>query len=219
MLPNVPRPHNALEIHNLPDSNIPSFSAFHSFVTTLIRPPEPNNIRPSIQATSIKYYKCLLTSPSSSSPSSILSSSQWRQFWKLEIALNARNTWYRILHNKISTKELLNLRMSDKFTPYCTICPTTSTNIETTEHFLFACPTKFLVWSQALTTYMDPNLQSPTYEHFHELLHLRSTLTVSPSSPYPHLTTYQVFSCILQLFGVAITNPFLTLFILNPNLS
>ncbi|KAK4514172.1 uncharacterized protein ATC70_001759 [Mucor velutinosus] len=76
-LPNVPRPHNALEVHNLPNSNIPSFSALHSFVTTLLIPPEPNNIRPTTKATSIKYFKCLLTSSSPPTPSSILSSTQW----------------------------------------------------------------------------------------------------------------------------------------------
>jgi len=197
-LPNVPRPHNALEVHNLPNSNIPSFPALHSFVTTLLIPPEPNNIRPTTKVTSIKYFKCLLTSSSPPTPSSILSSTQWRQFWKLEIALNARNTWYRILLNKIATKELLHLRMSDKFAPHCTICPSRTTNIETTTHFLFSCPIKYTVWSQALSTYIDPDLQSPTYEQFQELLLLRSPLTVSTSSPYPTLTTYQVFSCILQ---------------------
>ncbi|KAF1802002.1 hypothetical protein FB192DRAFT_1325657 [Mucor lusitanicus] len=150
-----------------------------------------------LQHASIKYFKCLLTSTSSSPSSSCLSPSQWGQFWKLEIALNARNTWYLILLNKISTKELLHLRMSTKFEPYCTICPSHN-SIETTEHFLFACSLKFMIWSQALNTYIDPHLLSPTYEHFQDLLHLRSSLTVSPSTPHPHLTTYQVFACILQ---------------------
>ncbi|KAK4511071.1 uncharacterized protein ATC70_012281 [Mucor velutinosus] len=163
-LPNAPRPHNALEVHNLPNSNIPSFPALHSFVTTLLIPPEPNNIRPTTKVTSIKYFKCLLTSSSPPTPSYILSSTQWSQFWKLEIALNARNTWYRILLNKIATKELLHLRMSDKFAPHCTICPSRTTNIEMTTHFLFSCPIEYTVLSQALSTYIDPDLQSPTYE-------------------------------------------------------
>ncbi|GAN11060.1 hypothetical protein MAM1_0461d10614 [Mucor ambiguus] len=65
---------NTLEVHNLPNSNIPFFSALQSFITTLlIIPPEANNIRPpTTPHTSIKYFKCLLTS-SPSNHTSVLS--------------------------------------------------------------------------------------------------------------------------------------------------
>jgi exonuclease III len=197
-LPNVPRPQNALDMLNIPDTNIPSFSALRPFATALMIPKLFHQPSTKLHPTSMRYYKFLLTSYSPPPSSSTLHQSQWKRFWKLEIALNARNTWYRILHHKITTKQYLHSRMPQKFSPHCTICPSSASQIETREHFLFACPSKFAVWSTALSTYIDPSLHSPTFAQYLDFVYMRSTSTVSSDALYPTLSTSQVFSCILQ---------------------
>lgn len=47
--------------------------------------------------------------PSNSKPTNppLLTPTQWNRCWKLNIPLTARNTWYRTIHNKLPTKQLL----------------------------------------------------------------------------------------------------------------
>lgn len=151
----------------------------------------------------IKAYKLLplqtTTNPSTPFPPF----SRWAEFWSLQIPLNARNTWYRIIHNKITTRKKLNLCNPDVFTPNCPLCKRRRYNrqptIETHDHFLFNCPLKYEVWSSALAHYISPLLFSVTITEYHNLLFMTSPFTtLSPHCSYQQLSVYQVFSCIQQ---------------------
>ncbi|KAG2189846.1 hypothetical protein INT46_009977 [Mucor plumbeus] len=142
-------------------------------------------------------------------PPPIISPSKWQQFWRLRIPINARNTWYRIIHRKITTKQRLHEIQPDIFTPYCQLCrprrysrhahPPTETN----QHFLFSCPKKILVWTTAIVNYIDPSFAHFSFLHFSDILKLNSSITQSNTVPFPQLSTYQVFACILQAIWVA----------------
>ncbi|CEP13324.1 hypothetical protein [Parasitella parasitica] len=184
---------------NLPDTTIPSLPSLHSFTSALITPNFSHQPISKINPTSMRYYKILLNSYSPYSSSPVLTASKWKRFWKLEIALNARNTWFRILHNKITTKQRLHSYMPLQFQPHCSICPSSASQTETLEHFLFSCPAKYIVCSTALSTYIDSSLQSPTFDQYLDFVHMRSNFTVAADARYPSLSTDQVFSCILQV--------------------
>ena len=194
----VPRPTNAHQAHLNIDTNTSNLSALHSFLQAIIRNPTvTSNNRSAISFMSTKYFKTLPSSSPPPPPNSTLSSSKWKTFWKLQIPLNARNTWYRILHKKITTKKKLYLFMPSKYSDKCSLCPAHH-QIETTEHFLFSCPLKHLVWTTALSLYIDPTLISCTYNQYLDLLYMTSSHTRTFSLPYSVLSVSQVFACIQQ---------------------
>ncbi|KAL9539999.1 hypothetical protein PS6_010955 [Mucor atramentarius] len=90
--------------------------------------------------------------------------SKWKQFWRLRIPLNARNTWYRFLHQKVATNQLLHQRQPAQFTtPYCRICQPrgryrrhANPPSESITHFIYYCPKKLHVWTKAISTYVHP---------------------------------------------------------------
>ncbi|KAG2206203.1 hypothetical protein INT46_002979 [Mucor plumbeus] len=163
--------------------------------STLIQTPPTYQFYISFMST--KYFKALPSSSPPSPPNSTLSSSKWKSFWKLQIPLNARNTWYRILHKKITTKKKLHLYIPSDYSDKCSLCPA-HPQIENTEHFLFSCSLKYLVWTTALSLYIDPTLISCTYSQYLEFLHMTSSNTRTSFSPYLNLSVSQVFACIQQ---------------------
>ncbi|KAK4516082.1 uncharacterized protein ATC70_011044 [Mucor velutinosus] len=137
------------------------------------------------------------------SHSSSLGVAKWKQFWSLQVPLNARNTWFRIFHEKVTTCQLLHQRLRDSFTPYCPHCQsssfTSSTVIEDTEHFLFSCPQKLDVWRQTLSLYLSSRFAHVAYEEYIAIiLHLRLDIDRSSHELFPALSVFQVFACIQQ---------------------
>lgn len=142
MMTLVPRP----AIHHIDTEPITNYSESISLVSTLLL---------SLLTSSFSFdsHSFLLSSPTnlghkslplitnSSSSTSSLGSVQWKRFWALQIPLNARSTWFRILHAKATTRQLLHQRMCDIFMPFCSHCQSLPSNptavIEDTEHFLF----------------------------------------------------------------------------------
>ncbi|CEP08985.1 hypothetical protein [Parasitella parasitica] len=61
-----------------------------------------------------------------------------------------------------------------------------------------SCPSKYAVWSTALSTYIDLSLRSPTFAQYLDFVCMRSNLTISSDTLYPTLSTHRVFSCMLQ---------------------
>ncbi|GAN11793.1 hypothetical protein MAM1_0976c11394, partial [Mucor ambiguus] len=145
---------------------------------------------------STKGFKSLPPSSPLPTPRTIMSPSQWKTFWALRIPLNARNTWYRFLHGKIVTRELLQSRLSLPPDPVCAICKFST---ETTEHFLFACPLKRSFWSAAFSKYMPSSISQNSYSNFRKFLLLEHPLSRHQQhSIYPDLSVHQVFSGMLQ---------------------
>ncbi|CEP07537.1 hypothetical protein [Parasitella parasitica] len=153
----LPRPTNALDVHFDPTTNTPTLSAHDPFLSLLIANPDPVKF-----SMSINYFKNLRSFHLSSLiTSSSLPSSKWNTFWKLSIPLNARNTWFRLLHHKIIQKESSSAYASsiNNLLSYLLF----SFTIETVEHFLFDCPSKHIIWSTVLLTNIDPMFNSPTF--------------------------------------------------------
>lgn len=149
-----------------------------------------------------------LPSPAKPPPSTVLSPAKWQQFWRIRIPLNARNTWYRFLHRKITTRERLHELMPDTFDPYCPLCPRrrnrrTATHKETNQHFMFACPKKLPIWTTAICTYVDPNYAHFNFLHLSAILKLDSTIQRTTTVPFQSLSIYQVFACIIQAIWIA----------------
>lgn len=169
MSPNAPRPltnNPQIDVYNPPPlislhfllkSLVSCHLDLHSF-QFLIAPP------------STKGFKSLPLANPLPLPRPILPPSKWKTFWSLRIPLNARNTWFRVLHDKIVTRELLQSRLQQPRDPVCTIC---KSSMETTEYFLFACPTKRLFWSAVFSTYMPSSISHNTYSNFCRFLLLQ----------------------------------------------
>jgi hypothetical protein len=111
--------------------------------------------------------------------------------------LNARNTWYWVLHKKFTTKKKLYLYIPSDYSDKCSLCPAHQ-QTKNTERFLFSCPLKYLIWTTALSLYIDPTLISCTYNQYLEFLYMTSSNIRTSSSPYPDLSVSQVFACIQQ---------------------
>lgn len=169
-----------------------------SFCHQLLRPPSNNNNRPSTTPfNSIKYYKQLVSAPPTNTTTT--TTTQWRLFWNLPIPLQSRTVWYRLIHNKIPTKAILNrLIPATHLTPYCTVC--SATVIEDITHFFFTCPTKFSVWRSITHSYLSSSHLSDS--DIVSLLLSISSLNAadhnrSPDHPHPNLSTSQVFAVTL----------------------
>ncbi|EPB87225.1 hypothetical protein HMPREF1544_05947 [Mucor circinelloides 1006PhL] len=206
MLPLVPRP----TAQHIDISPITNYSDSISHVSTLLL---------SLLASSFSFeshafilsspttqgYKSLSIKTDPSFPSSSLGAAKWKQFWSLQILpLNARNTWFRILHNKVVTpRALLHQRLGDRFSPSsCPHCQTSSSSsspsLEDTEHFLFSCPYKLEVWRQTLSLYLSPRFCNFAYEEYLAILHFRLDVDRSSHALFPDLSVFQVFACIQQ---------------------
>lgn len=152
---------------------------------------------------SIKSYKLLPLKNTYTPSPSFTTFSRWTELWSLQIPLNARNTWYRIIHDKITPREKLHKCNPEFFTPNCPHCLRRRYNrrptIESSAHFLFHCPYKYEVWATALAKYISPLLYSVNYNEYRDLLFMQSQFTtISPHCPYQQLSVYQIFSCIQQ---------------------
>ncbi len=147
---------------------------------------------------SIRYYKCL--SANDSAAISPLSASNWRRFWSFSIPLHARTVWFRAIHNKIPTRQLLHVIMpSIVDSSLCSICLFSNTE-DTVSHFLFSCPSKLAVWRSVFNLYIANVSHLPSAE-FVELM--QSVLLFSRPCPrlnatqLPDLNTQQIFACSL----------------------
>ncbi|OAD74519.1 hypothetical protein PHYBLDRAFT_144960 [Phycomyces blakesleeanus NRRL 1555(-)] len=97
-----------------------------------------------------------------------LSPRQLHSFWSFTLPHQARNVWFRGLHNKLSCRALLHHIMP--FTvpsPLCNIC---QMSIEMQEHFLLSCPLKSAVWLgiwlEFLSTVPPPSALSLAFTSF-----------------------------------------------------
>ncbi|KAF1800219.1 hypothetical protein FB192DRAFT_1286358, partial [Mucor lusitanicus] len=124
-----------------------------------------------------------------------LSPSKWKTFWSLRIPLNARSTWNRVLHDKITTRELLQDRLKDPSHPFCPICKSST---ETIEHFLFSCPIKPAFWTTAFRLYMPPSINQNSYSNFRKFLLLEQPIYCQQHTLFPSLSVPQIFACMLQ---------------------
>ncbi|OAD80980.1 hypothetical protein PHYBLDRAFT_62024 [Phycomyces blakesleeanus NRRL 1555(-)] len=69
---------------------------------------------------------------------------KWRQFWSFILPYASRNIWFRLLHHKISCQSVLHNRIPTSFpSPNCSLC---GTEIDSQDHFLYACPLKLPLW-------------------------------------------------------------------------
>ncbi|KAK4516930.1 uncharacterized protein ATC70_000258 [Mucor velutinosus] len=194
MMPYFPRP--LLTSSQLDLTTLPTIDQLHPLLTSLISSQfDLASHQVKIVAPSTKGFKSLPSSTPVVSPAPVLTPTRWKTFWSLRIPLNARNTWFRVLHHKISTRERIQSRLKTPFNATCTIC---NSSTETTEHFLFACPLKRFFWRTAILTYMLPRIQQDTYSNFQQLLHLEHPSSRHQHPLFPSLSVHQVFACMLQ---------------------
>ncbi|KAI8641768.1 hypothetical protein BD408DRAFT_345414, partial [Parasitella parasitica] len=104
--------------------------------------------------------------------------------------------WFRIIHEKVTTRRKLHHYLPDDFTLFCPHCQSAISS--TTEHSLFPCPLKFIVWRKALSYYISPHFTHFAYEEYISSLHLQLSHDRSSHSLFPELFVYQVFACIQQ---------------------
>ncbi|KAI9243717.1 hypothetical protein EDC94DRAFT_591016, partial [Helicostylum pulchrum] len=85
--------------------------------------------------------------------------------------------------------------------PNCLLCLSTSISEETVDHFLFACPSKNLIWFNIITSYIS---STGTPSSISALLPSILSLSLpnhfekgSTITSLPELSTYQIFACTL----------------------
>ncbi|KAK4518783.1 uncharacterized protein ATC70_009006 [Mucor velutinosus] len=129
--------------------------SLRAFCRSIIVPPSSLPSRGRLPLNSIRYFKKLRQTLSSTSSSlSPLRPAQWLSFWRISIPLAARTVWYRAIYEKIPSRALLHLRIPEKHpSPLCTICSASTT--EDITHTLFSCPPKLLVWRHMYHTYLS----------------------------------------------------------------
>lgn len=175
--------------------------SLRAFCRNILLPPSSSTSRGRLPLNSIRFFKKLRsTSSSSSSFRSPLRPSQWRSFWSLAIPLPARTVWYRAIYEKIPTRALLHLRIPDQHpSPLCTICSTSTT--EDITHFLFSCPSKLLVWRRIYLSYLfdSPSITTVELTHFFQQTLLCSSppLERDISLPFNELSISQIFATTL----------------------
>ncbi|KAG1112999.1 hypothetical protein G6F40_006210 [Rhizopus arrhizus] len=147
-----------------------------------------------------QYYKSLI--PQKLPPDLVvLPPNKWKFFWRLQIPFKARTVWYRLIHKKLPTKQILNRYILPLHpTPNCQICPAESPTLECIAHFAYLCPIKSAVWNQIITAFFPARLLRQRYPAIlYRLQRLKIPSTAPlPSSPNPKLSLYQVFACTLQ---------------------
>ncbi|XP_046987229.1 adhesion G protein-coupled receptor B1-like [Schistocerca americana] len=94
--------------------------------------------------TAAKIYRALRGKQGRSRTETNLPDHDWPQVWKnlseKAIPPEARDTWYKVVHNKIPTNERL-ARIAMRESPHCEVC----NEIDTAEH-RFTCPTSQAIW-------------------------------------------------------------------------
>ncbi|EPB90898.1 hypothetical protein HMPREF1544_02316 [Mucor circinelloides 1006PhL] len=190
-------PQPLLSTAQLSPTSTPNIESLHSLLTSMISSThfDPETHQFQQVAASTKGFKSL---PSSNPPSSrppILKPAKWKKFWSLSIPLNARNTWFRVLHKKITTKDLLHSRQPTIYHPFCDLCHSSR---DTIDHFLFTCPLKHSFWSSALDTYMPPAISHNTFSNFQKFLFLEHPPSRHGHPLFSDLSVHQVFACMLQ---------------------
>ncbi|ORZ02087.1 hypothetical protein BCR42DRAFT_308216, partial [Absidia repens] len=82
-----------------------------------------------------------------------ISPKQWSQFWKIRLTPPARNTWFRLIHNKWPSMTRLNHFMPSTYpSPHCQYCFYPS---QDTRHLAINCPSRLQVW-QAIWSLLLP---------------------------------------------------------------
>jgi hypothetical protein len=162
---------NRIVTHHLPSQSTASLRSYRS--------------KAAIPIFSNRYYKSLL--PILQSTTSSLLPKHWKQFWRLDIPLQARTVWYRCIHNKIPTKKLLHhILPSIHPTPHCPVCSSLTTDGKC--HFLFSYPTKLEVWQKIFSTYVRSQQPTSPFPYLSKLLNLSSSLSREDHPPLPDLT-------------------------------
>ncbi|KAI9012596.1 hypothetical protein CLU79DRAFT_709178 [Phycomyces nitens] len=128
--------------------------------------------------------------PPSSDLISSITKSQWKTFWNFPIHHSVRNICYRAIHQSLSCSLLLHRIAPTTFpSPLCSLCNNKTDSIE---HFLYMCPLKWPVWSDAWLTYFG--CRPEPFDVHQALFHLQ----LSTSAPLEHcLDPSQAISCIL----------------------
>ncbi|GAN06991.1 conserved hypothetical protein [Mucor ambiguus] len=164
-------PRSLLTASQLDHNTPPSLDSLHSLLTSIVSSHlDLESYQFQMVTSSTKGFKSLPSSFPPKTPSVFLPPSKWKTFWSLRIPLNARNIWFRVLHGKIATRELLQRRLKVPPAPTCSIC---RSSMETTEHFLFACPVKRSFWTTAFQLYMPPSINQNSYSNFRKFLLLK----------------------------------------------
>ncbi|KAG9069863.1 hypothetical protein KI688_009188 [Linnemannia hyalina] len=85
-----------------------------------------------------------------------LTATVWTSFWNN----NARNTWWRLLINKLPSGLHLHSIIRDMVEHLCWVC---GTDLETSRHLLFSFPKKLEVWHGALSRYVEERTWTADY--------------------------------------------------------
>ncbi|KAI8970690.1 hypothetical protein BDB01DRAFT_731567, partial [Pilobolus umbonatus] len=134
-----------------------------------------------------KTYRKITQPPSLKLP--ILSPRKWSFFWSLPLHHQARNIWFRALHQTLPFKSKLHQFNPEYFVS--NLCRCCSNSIETIEHFIYECPLKYSVWLSIWNEYFPPN------SNFHTLNDVIFKLTLSASTTSSILPSGAIISCIL----------------------
>lgn len=81
----------------------------------------------------------------------------WLCFWSLALVAVQRNAVYRLLSGAIPHRSLLHRFFPDKFpSPVCKVC--SNSTPESTEHLLFYCHPKSIVWKEIIFEFLWPTV-------------------------------------------------------------
>ncbi|KAL0083862.1 hypothetical protein F4703DRAFT_1738058 [Phycomyces blakesleeanus] len=136
------------------------------------------------------FRKVCQINPPLSNHGSTLTPTQWKKIWDFPIHHSVRNIWYRALHQSLSCSSHLHRIAPTTFpSPMCVLC---INGIDSIEHFLYLCPLKRPVWSNAWQTYFG--YQSEPFDVHRALFHL----DLPNSANFEHyLDPSQAISCII----------------------
>jgi len=124
----------------------------------------------------------------------------WQIFWRIPLPNNARNTWFRLLHDTIPCKKKLHRLLPDIHpSANCSFC---GQYIEDNIHFFFKCTKKAPLWSLTILHFF-PDYCRTYFRQIHNLVLSVSTfpgneidLECSPIASKVSLLS--LFGCILQ---------------------
>ncbi|KAI8370310.1 hypothetical protein BD560DRAFT_329629, partial [Blakeslea trispora] len=100
-----------------------------------------------------KRFRTLCSTPTTSSLVSLprLNTRQWSFFWTFPLSQACRTVWYRVIHEKLPTRQIMHNWLPASFaSPACPLC---QHDVETFEHFIFSCPLKLSVWQLVWNTF------------------------------------------------------------------
>jgi hypothetical protein len=84
---------------------------------------------------------------------------QWKLFYKTPMHQSARNIWYKLIHNKLPTRQMLfQCQVTSVENDKCIQC----NEIEDARHLLISCPIKHDVWRAIFVEHVsDPTTTNP----------------------------------------------------------